>query len=719
MAYINGNKVFTVVRTTEAPVDVPNKQATVSIVVNALTNINGRLLTTYEATEQTIGDYEVIKITKSGENVTEAEAITYMQYMTGSKFLPKYDLDKPQYSLFIFADFTVWKPQYDETNGLLLYKTGYKLATENDVEAVVEALKTGLENGEVIPLITKNIAVVSEESGSTQETPFIFQGTGTDNNTSETPTSPVGKQLEKQGNTICVNQLVQNSNFDNNNDWTCNGGSFSVSNNVASITASQQYCNLFQSIKRFANHKYLLLADVKVATLSSSIGIFIVHNGSSWVQGATPNSTSWKTYSYILNQIDDDDRNDNTRIIQDNRTSDWNEIQVKNVYCIDLTQWFGSNDLIPQDLLDNPSHFINYYNGSLAYNTGELKNCDGEVLECVEFNQFNINAQRQESYAQATIDGTKITITGTYYCAWKIDLIPENYFVRYDNLSGTGHRVVFHYIDGTITPQYTRNNVVTLTKRADYIYLYCSGGSQGTCVYDKVCINLHWDGQRDGEYQPYVKHSYNTGSEVLRSAGSVKDVKTPDGTITRKVGVVDLSTLTWNGSYYTNDLASLIKIPASTSIIPNVITSNNYNVKSEGSESGIAGSNDLFITSSGSLVIRASTTPSGYLYYELATPTTEQGTSFSENIEIDDYGTMGWKNGNDEYVEIPQGCKIFYPADYVLLMDDLYNYTNGDVTKLAKKSDIVTPNAPSVDGTYTLKVTVSSGTVTYSWVLDE
>jgi hypothetical protein len=39
-------------------------------------------------------------------------------------------------------------------------------------------------------------------------------------------------------------------------------------------------------------------------------------------------------------------------------------------------------------------------------------------------------------------------------------------------------------------------------------------------------------------------------------------------------------------------------------------------------------------------------------------------------------------------------------------------------TGIARLSDIVVPAAPAVDGTYTLKVTVSNGVPTYSWVLD-
>lgn len=46
-----------------------------------------------------------------------------------------------------------------------------------------------------------------------------------------------------------------------------------------------------------------------------------------------------------------------------------------------------------------------------------------------------------------------------------------------------------------------------------------------------------------------------------------------------------------------------------------------------------------------------------------------------------------------------------------------YSFDNTS-TGIARLSDIVVPAAPAADGTYTLKVTVSDGTPTYSWVLD-
>ena len=125
MAYYNGKKVISA-GIGYATKDIPTYQATTTIIVNALTNINGRVLSAYEATSGTVTisgqTYNIYTITYGNVKLTEEKARDYMEYMTGSRFLPVYNYEKPQNSIFIMADMTFWKPQYDENNGLVLYK---------------------------------------------------------------------------------------------------------------------------------------------------------------------------------------------------------------------------------------------------------------------------------------------------------------------------------------------------------------------------------------------------------------------------------------------------------------------------------------------------------------------------------------------------------------------------------------------------------------------
>ena len=114
--------------------NTPANQATTTVVADALTNLNGRNLSNYTATLVT-SDYTYYDITYGSSKCTEAQARNYMEYMTGSRYLPVYDYEKPKNSIFMFADRSLWKPQYD-TNGLRLYKLSPEIATLDDIQTI-------------------------------------------------------------------------------------------------------------------------------------------------------------------------------------------------------------------------------------------------------------------------------------------------------------------------------------------------------------------------------------------------------------------------------------------------------------------------------------------------------------------------------------------------------------------------------------------------------
>ena len=102
--------------------EVPKNQAHSIVVYDATHNISGKNLSAYTAVETTLSGYPVIIIkTSSSVTLTEEQARSYMAAQTGSTFLPIYDYDRPTYTYFIFANGKLYKPQYDTTNGLVLY----------------------------------------------------------------------------------------------------------------------------------------------------------------------------------------------------------------------------------------------------------------------------------------------------------------------------------------------------------------------------------------------------------------------------------------------------------------------------------------------------------------------------------------------------------------------------------------------------------------------
>ena len=122
-------------------------QTTVTIVKDALTNLNGRELSSYTAVEGTVEigekEYRIYTIKYGAATVTEVQARDYMEYMTGFRFLPEYNYEKPKNSLFIFEDFSIWKPQYDSTNGLRLFYVSSLQDFLNQVSPFISGEGTG------------------------------------------------------------------------------------------------------------------------------------------------------------------------------------------------------------------------------------------------------------------------------------------------------------------------------------------------------------------------------------------------------------------------------------------------------------------------------------------------------------------------------------------------------------------------------------------------
>lgn len=97
------------------------QQMTATIVIDPITNLNGRKLTKYSYGLDQIGGYTVIKVYRQGMIIDPDTAADYMEYMTGSRYVPMYNYEHPQNSLWIMPNGTLWKPQWDKSNGMVLW----------------------------------------------------------------------------------------------------------------------------------------------------------------------------------------------------------------------------------------------------------------------------------------------------------------------------------------------------------------------------------------------------------------------------------------------------------------------------------------------------------------------------------------------------------------------------------------------------------------------
>ena len=139
-------------------VDVPKNQTAIAIVADATHNINGTLAyisSTYPdlyAQDTTITSsgktYTVKKIWKrqTGSTfnylITKEDAAIYMRKMCGSELVPEWNSSNPRNHIFMFSDFSLWKPQWDSTNGLVLYRL-----SEVQPKLYEHRLAIGYDNG--------------------------------------------------------------------------------------------------------------------------------------------------------------------------------------------------------------------------------------------------------------------------------------------------------------------------------------------------------------------------------------------------------------------------------------------------------------------------------------------------------------------------------------------------------------------------------------------
>lgn len=346
---------------------------------------------------------------------------------------------------------------------------------------------------------------------------------------------------------------------------------------------------------------------------------------------------------------------------------------------IDLTLWFGSNDRIPSDLLSHPENWGRYYAGSLDYNAGTLESADGSILTSLPRNCFDGELE-SGSYNPTT--GAKVVNANCIRSKNLIPCIPgETYYFKAETaLPAQVFYVVFfdsegNYVGNNVNGYYDATKVVP----ANAHFMAFWAGSSSWNVTDtsrKFCISIYYSGESgyDESYPYSVLAEVDTGSEVLRSAGAVADEKTPDGKITWRVGYVDIGTLSWSsysadssGHSFVCSTPSYIKSAPNNDYVPKFLSAKFVPVAFYSAASFV--SNDKAITqvtNAQRIIVRdtaysnATTFQSAMsgvmLYYELATPTTEQGTAFDPVYGVEYGGTESWTNQKG----IPQGHETEY-----------------------------------------------------------
>ena len=285
------------------------------------------------------------------------------------------------------------------------------------------------------------------------------------------------------------------------------------------------------------------------------------------------------------------------------------------------------------------------------YKAAALESVKTSAHKMTGFNQWD---EEWEVGGINSSTGANVVGTNTIRAKNNIRIIPNTVYhykcsaaaaVRYYDASG-------NYLASYAAAITANSNFTTPSDAAFMRFVVFA--TYGTTYNHDICINLSLDGERNGEYEPYVECEYALGG-TIELRGILKldannnlyydgDEYASDGTVTRRYGVVDLGTLNWqktsgkNHLFNTSVSLSTAAYGGSTTSVCHAICSNYVADKIQNTYSNEVDKTVSF-TATGYCYIEDSaysdaatfkTAMSGvYLVYKLATQTTETATPYT------------------------------------------------------------------------------------------
>ena len=585
--------------------------------------------------------------------------------------------------------------------------------------------------------------------GVTDTEPYLFRTT--------VGSSDVGNRESLRsivGGTIAWNQFVQtlrNTGTENGITYTNNGDGSLTLNGTSDNTTTKHPSLVANTFEWRTTHKYLISLGAtppsKFYVRLNSSTQFVFADGTGGISlSAGIGIPSADITAGLVQRL-----NANAGVTYSNYT-------IKpNVF--DLTQMFGSTvaDYLYSLEQANAGAGVALFRSMFPkpyyeYNAGELISVQGLTShDMVGFNQWD---EQWEVGGINDSTGANSTTSNQLRSKNYTPVFPNTTYYFYVG-KGTAIRVFFYDADKTFLNYVDTGTATAVTPSNAHYLRFRTFQAYGTTYLNDICINLSWSGTHNGEYEAYVKHSYPLDSSVvLRGVPKLVnnqiqydgDTYESSGKVTRKYGIVDLGELTWtydtsgtNPIFYAPDLINVIAkttnairivcakylpvLGSSISVFRTNLDDKCIGVTTSGSPTGRIVIRDTAYTDAATF----KTAMSGvYLVYELATPTEETATAYQELQICNDWGTEEFVIDSEVSIPVPVGTDTFYAANLRDKLQHLPDLASADGYYMIQQSGTQMtliyfriPQASGLaDGTYTLKATVSSGTPTYSWVLD-
>lgn len=526
------------------------------------------------------------------------------------------------------------------------------------------------------------------------------------------------------GGTLCWNQWYDFTQ--ESSKWLSNGSVTKTWNDgiVTLSNGSTDSAYVYQNITEIASHKYLYYVDGETTVIGDGATVYPAI--SIYATGATTNITvsfgtsGRKVLSGIFAAASDFT---NRFQIRPNHTG--SSVKVYSYMLFDLTQMFGSTiaDYIYSLEIANSGAGVAWFRKYFpkpyyAYNAGELMSVQTSAHKMVGFNQFDGTTVKGHKWTSGEYVSANNSFAAT---STKIPCIPNReYCFYFPNLTKT---VAIYFTKFDANGNYISNtnyyNLLVSTKYITYVipddvhyitfFMYAASDFINEELED-VCVNLSWDGERDGEYEPYEEHVYPLDSDlVLRGQPKLDanndlyyngDTYEADGTVTRKYGIVDLGTLTWNLLTPTNETDRVFQTNVPNKIlgwynficsapytVSTVSTTNmhydGYNkvIRGHGSNNAIYIRDDNYDTAA---LFKAAMSEI-YLVFELETPTTESADPYTNPQVVNDFGTEEYTDTRT--IPIPVGHETWYPANLRAKLEMAPNSPDGDGDYIVRQTN--------------------------------
>lgn len=417
-------------------------------------------------------------------------------------------------------------------------------------------------------------------------------------------------------------------------------------------------------------------------------------------------------------------------------TGGYQDVKVKDPMIIDLTEMLGSTvaeyiftNEHPSDILRKIG--LNQYRPYTA--EPSLLSAMPTAHKMVGFNRFDKTKVSAGKWLSTT---TGLEENSQSYTATDYIRVFGGVPVYIPNTESA--RRWFYSLDKTPVQYLAQSSEQIFTPPTDgYIRASIHTAESGAKNLDEICINIS-DPVRNGTYEPYEEHTYPLDSSltlrgvaVTDANGNIKfdgDEYAPDGTVTRRYGIVDLGTLTWTtggtGRHVTNmpnakphqntEIAYAICSKYGV-VTGNGIASSDMSIAVGMNNSVQTIINDSTLNGTDAATFKAAM--SGvYLIYE-RTPTAytvETATPYDALQICDPLGTEEYVD--ERPVPVPVGHVTKYPVDQVRKLDGLpsdfttllaYKENEFKATRTYTKYDFITINNVLYEVTAT---TIASGT---------